>query len=97
MSRQPGDAYLGPIRPDLYGRLLVGALPAMPLLSRESLGGGLVLTSVAALVLVGVCGGAPPASPGAEITLQVVKYDQLQKELAAHKGRVVLVDVWSTT
>jgi hypothetical protein len=64
---------------------------------RKSIGGGLVLTSLAALVLAGMSGGAPAAPASAGVTLQVVRYDQLQKKLAAHEGKIVLVDVWSTT
>jgi hypothetical protein len=69
----------------------------MRLPSRKSLWGGLVLTSLAALVLAGECRRASAQAPGPEITLKVVKYDQLRKEIESHKGKVVLVDVWSVT
>ena len=62
----------------------------------KSLRGGVVLTSLAALVLV-AAGGPPAPAGGTEIALQVVKMDGLQKALVAHKGRIVLVDVWSVT
>jgi hypothetical protein len=58
---------------------------------------GLVLTSLAALVLAGGTGRGAAQSAGPEVTLKVVKYDQLRKELESHKGSVVLVDVWGVT
>jgi hypothetical protein len=69
----------------------------------------LLLASLAALVVSGGCGpvAAPtvppaPAAPGsapetAGVDLKVVKLDQLEAAIAAHKGKVVLLDVWSVT
>ena len=69
----------------------------------------LLLASLAALVLSGGCGPmaarpAPSSQPAqtsapatAEVDVKVVKFDQLQDAIAAHKGKVVLLDVWSVT
>jgi hypothetical protein len=72
----------------------------------------LLLASFAALVLSGGCGPipaqpAPPSQPAqtsqtsaqatAEVGLKVVKLDQLEAAIAEHKGKVVLLDVWSVT
>jgi hypothetical protein len=57
---------------------------------------GLLLASLTALVLSGVCRPAP-AQPAAEVDVKVVKLDQLEAAIAAHKGKVVLLDVWSVT
>jgi hypothetical protein len=72
----------------------------------------LLLASLAALVLSGGCGPtsaqpAPPSQPAqssqssapgtAEVGLKVVKLDQLEAAVAEHKGKVVLLDVWSVT
>jgi hypothetical protein len=58
-----------------------------------------LLASFAALVLSGGCGPAPaqPAPGAAEVDVQVVKLDQLEAAIAEHKGKVVLLDVWSVT
>jgi thiol:disulfide interchange protein len=69
-----------------------------------------LLASLAALVLSGGCGPipaqpAPPSQPAqtsqtsapAEVGLKLVKLDQLQAALGEHKGKVVLLDVWSVT
>ena len=71
-----------------------------------------VLASLAALVLSGGCGPmsaqpAPPSQPAqpsqtsaratAEVGLKLVKLDQLEAAIAEHKGKVVLLDVWSVT
>lgn len=41
---------------------------------------------------------APAAAPAAaEVAVKVVKLDQLEAAIAAHKGKVVLLDVWSVT
>jgi hypothetical protein len=57
---------------------------------------GLLLASLAALVLSGDCRPAP-AHPAAEVEVKVVKLDQVEAAIAAHKGKVVLLDVWSVT
>jgi hypothetical protein len=31
-----------------------------------------------------------------EVTLKKIKYDELAKVIAGHKGKVVVVDFWST-
>ena len=64
-----------------------------------------MLASLAALVLSGGCApvpappaaAAPAATPAAEVAVKVVKLDQLEAAIAAHKGKVVLLDVWSVT
>jgi hypothetical protein len=71
-----------------------------------------LLASLAALVLSGGCGPipsqpAPPSQPAQtpqtsapappEVDLKVVKLDQLEAAIAEHKGKVVLIDVWSVT
>ena len=58
-----------------------------------------LLASLAALVLSGGCGTVPaqPAPGAADVAVQVVKLDQLEAAIAAHKGKVVLLDVWSVT
>ena len=43
---------------------------------------------------------APPAADSADaaaadVTLDVVKWPQLERVIAAHKGKVVLIDVWA--
>jgi hypothetical protein len=38
-------------------------------------------------------GGVPAARPG-EVTLAVVKWPELDKAIASHKGHVVVLDVW---
>jgi hypothetical protein len=61
---------------------------------------GLLLASLTALVLSGECGpvpAQPPAAAPAEVDVKVVKLDQLEAAIAAHKGKVVLLDVWSVT
>ena len=35
------------------------------------------------------------AAPAAEVTLQVVKWLELEKAIASHKGKVVVLDVWA--
>jgi thiol:disulfide interchange protein len=68
-----------------------------------------LLASLAALVLSGGCGPVPAptvapaaAAPAAtadaaEVAVKVVNLDQLEAAIAAHKGKVVLLDVWSVT
>ena len=36
-----------------------------------------------------------PAAPVTEVTLKSVKWPDLEKAIAAHKGRVVVVDMWA--
>ena len=84
----------------------------MPCLPRPPRRHVLLLASLAALVVSGGCGPIPaqptlPSQPAqtsqpsatatAEVDLKVVKFDQLQDEIAMHKGKVVLLDVWSVT
>jgi len=38
---------------------------------------------------------ASPA-PSQEVTLKKIKYDELAKVIAGHKGKVVVVDFWAT-
>jgi hypothetical protein len=38
----------------------------------------------------------PENAVPAEVTLQVVKFPQLHEALAAHRGKVVVLDVWAT-
>jgi len=45
---------------------------------------------------------APPASASGpakkpEVTLQVLDWDQTEKLIAGHRGKVVVVDIWTTT
>jgi hypothetical protein len=35
------------------------------------------------------------AAPEPAVALQVVKWPELQKTIAAHKGKVVVLDVWA--
>jgi hypothetical protein len=51
------------------------------------------LFAVLALAAPG-CGGTPPPG-GAEVKLDVVKYDGLLAAVKVHRGRVVVVDVWA--
>jgi thiol-disulfide isomerase/thioredoxin len=39
---------------------------------------------------------APPTTPQAQISLEVKSWDQTQQLVAAQKGKVVVVDMWST-
>jgi hypothetical protein len=54
---------------------------------------GLWLAVVGALVL----GAVPARTQAPAIDLKVVKYDDLAKEVARHKGKVVVVDAWGIT
>jgi len=46
-------------------------------------------------ILALACLAAPArAQPKDEITLQVVKYDTLAKEVLKHRGKVVMIDFW---
>ena len=41
-----------------------------------------------------VSAGAPPTNDG-EVALKTVKWPDLEKAIAAHKGKVVVIDVWA--
>jgi hypothetical protein len=43
----------------------------------------------------GPVAATPPAPPEPAVTLQVVKWPELEKAIAAHKGKVVVLDVWA--
>jgi hypothetical protein len=51
----------------------------------------------AALIPLAGCGGAPAptAAPAKEIKLEVVKYPEFAAALAAHKGKIVVLDIWA--
>jgi thiol:disulfide interchange protein len=52
-----------------------------------------------AAVLAAGCGGRPdpaPTPPDAAVELKDVTYAELDRAIAARKGKVVLVDVWAT-
>jgi thiol-disulfide isomerase/thioredoxin len=53
------------------------------------------LTAVLMVLLATAARFAPAADT--QITLRTVKYADLMKEVRSHKGKVVVVDVWSTT
>jgi hypothetical protein len=63
----------------------------------------LLLAFVAAAVSYVGCGPTPTSQPSsgdagnADVTLKVIKFDQLTAVLAAQKGQIVVMDVWSTT
>jgi len=44
-----------------------------------------------------VVGTAAPSAPAAEVTVTVVDTAGLEAEIARHRGRVVVVDLWSTS
>jgi thiol-disulfide isomerase/thioredoxin len=53
---------------------------------------------LAALLLgAGPAGSAGPAGNASEVRLDVVKYGGLVDAVRAHKGKIVVVDVWATT
>jgi hypothetical protein len=58
----------------------------------------LVLTFLGAVVLIVGCEPVPPqasqAGEGAAVGLEVVKLADLNKAIAANRGKVVLVDIW---
>ena len=39
----------------------------------------------------------PPAATAAEIELQILDFEAIQKLIASKKGKVVVVDAWSTS
>lgn len=43
-----------------------------------------------------VAPGNPAADRKAEVTLDLLNYDAIQKRIASHKGKIVVVDVWTT-
>lgn len=51
------------------------------------------MIAAAAAVLIGTAALWSQAPEG-EITLQVVKYDTLAKEVLKHRGKVVMIDFW---
>jgi hypothetical protein len=44
----------------------------------------------------GKTGSSSNAGGSGSATIQSVKYDQLEKDIAAKKGKIVVVDVWAT-
>jgi hypothetical protein len=53
---------------------------------------------VAALFLFGCSDSsktAGPAAPATDIALKSVKWPELEKAIAAHKGRIVVLDLWA--
>jgi PBP1b-binding outer membrane lipoprotein LpoB len=52
----------------------------------------------AAFFLFG-CSDSPkpvgPAAPVTDVTLKSVKWPELEKAIAAHKGRIVVIDLWA--
>ncbi|HWA98065.1 MAG TPA: TlpA disulfide reductase family protein [Pirellulales bacterium] len=42
-------------------------------------------------------GCAPAPKPAQQVSLEIKDYDGLQQVIAAHKGKVVVLDVWSTS
>jgi thiol-disulfide isomerase/thioredoxin len=50
----------------------------------------------AALVAAGLTVPAQAQTPQGEVTLQVVKYAQLQETVKSYRGKIVVVDVWAT-
>lgn len=47
---------------------------------------------ITAFCLIG-CSSPPPAAT--EVKIQSVKWPQLQSAIAAHKGKVVVIDLWA--
>jgi thiol-disulfide isomerase/thioredoxin len=51
----------------------------------------------AGIAIAIVCGGAAPAAePKSEIKIEKIKAAEVEKIVAAHKGKVVVVDVWAS-
>jgi len=62
--------------------------------------------ALALLAGVSACGTPPPAAPTAvqvekvssdesQVALRVVKWPELEKAIASHTGKVVVVDIWA--
>lgn len=60
---------------------------------------GLVLLIGFLLLLVplhsGTTAGTPPAPPSTGVQLQTVKYAELGQAIKAHRGKIVVVDIWA--
>lgn len=59
--------------------------------------GGIVCGMLAAAIGCGTRGGPVPAAPAAAVRLEPVDHDGLLRTVAAHRGRVVVLDCWSTS
>lgn len=54
----------------------------------------LAIVAFAALALSGRGEVRSQDAKADEVTLKVVKYDELAKEVVKHRGKVVLIDFW---
>lgn len=53
---------------------------------------------IAALFLFGCSDSSKPVGPAtaiSEVTLKSVKWPELEKAIAAHKGQLVVIDLWA--
>jgi hypothetical protein len=54
------------------------------------------MTRLAACLTLALALPATPARAAEEVTLKKVKYDELTRLIAGHKGKVVVVDFWAS-
>lgn len=49
------------------------------------------------IILIAGCSSPPPPSApvASEVTLNVVKLPELEKVIASHQGKVVVLDMWA--
>lgn len=60
--------------------------------SQVSRVGSNVAATLTAVLLFGI--GCQAETPKGDVKLQNASFDQLEKAIAAHKGKVVVLDVW---
>lgn len=57
----------------------------------------LLLSAMVSLAAATRTGGEEPAAPGSSVELTIGGWDTVLAEVARHQGKVVLVDIWTTT
>jgi hypothetical protein len=58
---------------------------------------GAALTGLVGALLLGQGFAQAPEAGAGDVTLRVVKYDGLAREVLKHRGKVVVIDLWQFT